>query len=336
MGIWDKIKDTGHNFKEKAKNYNADRVIKNVEKKHVRQICAMWKLKQLKELCAYAGKFPPKSKTIIEEYGKPDPQNFDQRKTRMKKILIPQTHDYFVGWIPDNFSKKTVVDFSEQRGLRIPRELKEDVVSFQMSLEKKFQNCTMNDFEEVISRMGWDRKDFDSIEVLKKRLWKQVHDRNITEKEILQLLGNNLQNSNYSKKFEDMIDLIESEFHVKQFSREDDVQSQLEVFINAKFPDVFVDRRHIFKNRYGTKGEIELLIDDKFGIEVKVPSSSTDLRNMKSQLEQEQECVTNEILAVIIDADLIQGNAIDVTVKDFEDDLGVRTIVKKGHKKGVK
>tara|TARA_Y100001936_G_C15968339_1_gene609629 strand:- start:87 stop:1094 length:1008 start_codon:yes stop_codon:yes gene_type:complete len=335
MGIGDKFKNFGHKIKEKTKNYNANRVIANEEKEQVRKICAMLKLKHLKELCIYVGNEPPKFKTISEEYGRPDPKNFNMRKTRMVKKHIPQTHELFADHVTKKFSKNTVVTFCEQRGLRISRELRKDVVSFQRSLEQKFENGTINDFENVISQLGWDLNDFDTMEQLKKRIWKQIHDGNISEDEVLQYSSNHQKNKFYSTEFEDILDSIESKFDVRKFSVEEDVHSQLEIFIDAMFPEISVQRGYRFKNEFGTLGEIELMLDGKFGIEVKVPESNIDLRNMKSQLESEQRYAAEQVAALIVDTKLINSESIERAANEFQNVLGIRTIIKKGHKKGT-
>ena len=92
----------------------------------------------------------------------------------------------------------------------------------------------------------------------------------------------------------------------------------------------------MFKNEFNTNSEIELLLDHKFGIEVKVPESGTDLRNMKSQLESEQKFAAEQVAAVIVDANIIKSESIETSAKGFRTDLKIRTIIKKGYKKGTR
>ena len=329
MGLGDKFKNIGHKIKEKNRNHQANKEIKKIEQKQIRQICSMMKLKNLKELCAYIDRYPKKEKTVTETYG-----TLQNPKFRTRKVKIPQTHELFVNFLIVNCSKETLIEFCNQKGIQLSLEIKQGVVSFSRVLEQKFRNSTIKDFEQIILDLKWKMDDFEGdMEKFRKRIWKQIQDGVITEERILEVIGNT-KKSGYSDVFENIMDIIETDFNVKQFSKEDDVQSQLEVFLEVRFPEKSIERRVMFKNPYGSSGEIEIVIDGKFGIEVKVPSSNKELRDMKTQLDHEQNFAVKEVLALIVDADLVRPRSIEVASEEFQNDLGIRTIVKKGYKKG--
>jgi len=89
---------------------------------------------------------------------------------------------------------------------------------------------------------------------------------------------------------------IEKGFEPERIKDEKELQSQLTIFLKAKFPDKKIERE--VSTKAGDK--LDIVIDGKFVFELKVPRGKTDLRNLSAQLEEYQEEYPN-VCAVIAD-----------------------------------
>ena len=89
---------------------------------------------------------------------------------------------------------------------------------------------------------------------------------------------------------------IEKGFQPEQIKDEKELQSQLTIFLKAKFSDKKIEREVSTKS--GDK--LDIVMDDKFVLELKVPRGKTDLRNLSAQLEEYHEEYPN-ICAIIAD-----------------------------------
>ena len=89
---------------------------------------------------------------------------------------------------------------------------------------------------------------------------------------------------------------IEKGFEPEQIKDEKELQSQLTIFLKAKFSDKKIEREVSTKS--GDK--LDIVIDGKFVLELKVPRGKTDLRNLSAQLEEYHEEYPN-ICAIIAD-----------------------------------
>jgi len=89
---------------------------------------------------------------------------------------------------------------------------------------------------------------------------------------------------------------IEKGFEPERIKDEKELQSQLTIFLKAKFPDKKIERE--VSTKAGDK--LDIVIDGKFVLELKVPRGKTDLRNLSAQLEEYQEEYPN-VCAVIAD-----------------------------------
>jgi len=89
---------------------------------------------------------------------------------------------------------------------------------------------------------------------------------------------------------------IEKGFEPEQIKDEKELQSQLTIFLKAKFSDKKIERE--VSTTIGDK--LDIVIDGKFVFELKVPRGKTDLRNLSAQLEEYHEEYPN-ICAIIAD-----------------------------------
>ena len=92
----------------------------------------------------------------------------------------------------------------------------------------------------------------------------------------------------------DILDVIDEKFKPEIIIDEKELQSQLAVFLKAIYPDKKIEREEKTKN-----GDLlDLLIDNKYVLELKVPSSKTHLRALSAQIEEYME--EFPLLAVVI------------------------------------
>ena len=92
----------------------------------------------------------------------------------------------------------------------------------------------------------------------------------------------------------DILDVIDEKFKPEIIIDEKELQGQLAVFLKAVYPDRKIEREVITKR--GDK--IDILIDDNYVLELKVPSGKDSLRSLSAQIEEYME--EFPLLAVVI------------------------------------
>ncbi len=135
------------------------------------------------------------------------------------------------------------------------------------------------------------------------------------------------------KEFSTILSVIQSDFEPESITgeqMEDKLQSQLTVFLKAKFPDKKIDREVVLQNG----DRVDIVIDDRFALELKVPRERTALRNLTAQIEEYLE--EFDFLGVVI-ADITQEldeegedpmtKNINEYVERFKSKYGVQTVV---------
>jgi len=98
--------------------------------------------------------------------------------------------------------------------------------------------------------------------------------------------------------FETIINSIKAGFEPEAITNEEHLEAQLMVFLKAKFPERKMRRQVTIQGR----DILDILVDDKYAFELKVPHTRADLRNLGGQLEEYQEQYPN-LCAVIYDVD---------------------------------
>ena len=97
-------------------------------------------------------------------------------------------------------------------------------------------------------------------------------------------------------EFENIINAIKVNFQPEKIKDEKELEAQLTIFIKAKFPGIKLERQVISKN-----GDVlDLVINDKYVFELKVPKQRNTLRDLSAQLEEYSESYPN-LCAVIAD-----------------------------------
>lgn len=97
-----------------------------------------------------------------------------------------------------------------------------------------------------------------------------------------------------ARDFGNIINAIKADFQPENIKDEKELQSQLTIFIKAKFPELKIEREVITKSQ----NELDIVIDDNLVLELKVPKNRTHLRNLSAQLEEYAEEYPN--LCVVI------------------------------------
>jgi len=123
-------------------------------------------------------------------------------------------------------------------------------------------------------------------------------------------------------EFENIINVIHRGFDPEKITNEEHLQSQLTVFLKAKYPDRKVERE--VRTKRGDK--LDVVVDDKYVFELKVPKNRTDLRNLSAQLEEYIEQYPN-ICAVIADTSNVDEEVesnLTQNIKEYSDKYKVK------------
>ena len=93
-------------------------------------------------------------------------------------------------------------------------------------------------------------------------------------------------------EFAEILDIIEDEFESERIRNEEELQAQLTIFLKTRL------NKKVEREVQITDGRLDIVIDGKYVLEVKIPKSKTDLRNLSAQIEEYLE--EYPFLAVII------------------------------------
>ena len=123
----------------------------------------------------------------------------------------------------------------------------------------------------------------------------------------------------------DIMEVLKQDFFPEPIKDEYDLESQLVIFLKLKFPDRTIRR----KFRTEKNNEVDIMIDQLYGLELKVPKNSTQLRNLGGQVEEYQE---EYEMAIIIyeDESLNISETIQEYVKNYKKKYDIDTIVYPG------
>ena len=139
-----------------------------------------------------------------------------------------------------------------------------------------------------------------------------------------------------------ILDAIEEDFDPEAIMDEKELQGQIIVFLKTRFKGKEVEREVPMQEGSGEKNFIDIVIDNVYALEVKLPTTRTQLRNLKGQLEEYQEkypflgVVIGDKTKLVTDSDSefydseFEEN-LPVWIKEYTDkykvDLGIRSVV---------
>ena len=152
-----------------------------------------------------------------------------------------------------------------------------------------------------------------------------------------------------------ILDAIEEDFDPEKIMDEKELQGQIAVFLKTRFKGKEVEREVSMHEGSRERNFVDIVVDNVYALEVKLPTTRTQLRNLKGQLEEYQEkypflgVVIGDKTKLATDSDSefydseFEEN-LPVWIKEYTDkykvDLGVRSvvfnIVKRGEKKKKK
>lgn len=234
-------------------------------------------------------------------------QNFIHNTSIRLKIMVWDV-------IRDHFSKKSI---NEKKSLGIAGQIKCAVCgeSYNVRFNKECPFCIENIKREQ------EEKEYQKF--LKEQQFKERLERELGEKE------RTSEEENPQYFFTQIIDSIETQFNPETITDEDHLQAQIKIFLKAKFP-----LRKTEREQPASHGNlIDILVDEKYAFEVKVPNNRTELRNLKAQLEEYKDEYPL-ICAIILDnQDLNLSEQIEAYANEYRKKLGIRTVILRGKKR---
>jgi len=140
-----------------------------------------------------------------------------------------------------------------------------------------------------------------------------------------------------------ILDAIEEDFDPEKIMDEKELQGQIAVFLKTRFKGKEVEREiSMQEGSKDSRNFLDILVDNTYALEVKLPTTRTQLRNLKGQLEEYQEkypflgVVIGDKTKLATDSDSefydsqFEEN-LPVWIKEYTDkykiDLGVRSVV---------
>ena len=150
-----------------------------------------------------------------------------------------------------------------------------------------------------------------------------------------------------------ILDAIEEEFDPEKIMDEKELQGQIAVFLKTRFKGKEVEREiSMQEGSKDSRNFLDILVDNTYALEVKLPTTRTQLRNLKGQLEEYKEkypflgVVIGDKTKLVTDRDSefydseFEEN-LPVWIKEYTDkyrvDLGIRSVVfniiRRGEKK---
>ena len=139
-----------------------------------------------------------------------------------------------------------------------------------------------------------------------------------------------------------ILDAIEEDFDPEKIMDEKELQGQIAVFLKTRFKGKEVEREVLMEEGSRERNYVDIVIDNAYALEVKLPTTRTQLRNLKGQLEEYQESypflgvVIGDKTKLVTDSDSefydskFEPN-LPVWIKEYTDkykvDLGIRSVV---------
>jgi len=130
------------------------------------------------------------------------------------------------------------------------------------------------------------------------------------------------------REFENIMNAIRAEFEPENIQNEEHLQAQLTIFLKAKFRDKKVEREITTKS--GDK--LDILVDNKYVFELKVPKRRTDLRNLSAQLDEYKDeypylCAVIADISGTSDEVMVVEPRLTQNIKDYVDRYKVKLSV---------
>ena len=227
------------------------------------------------------GWFSRKAKKALEAYYKNTPEDAEQAEKEKAAKEERGRLRFDLEKLLDKYDMSDLSDFCSKYLGEAPasREILKDGTERELKPNRHtFVNFILEYYDKGLLRAE-QIKDFS----LKHRIVTPSFFANETESKV----GN-------ENELNDILDVIDEKFKPEIIIDEKELQGQLAVFLKAVYPDRKVEREVTTKR--GDK--IDILIDDNYVLELKVPSGKDSLRSLSAQIEEYME--EFPLLAVVI------------------------------------
>jgi len=124
---------------------------------------------------------------------------------------------------------------------------------------------------------------------------------------------------------------LEKNFEPEKVFDEKELQNLLRSFLQQAFPNAKVEREVQLKD---VRDSVDILVDNKYAIEVKIPDNRLALRNAYAQLKEYQEEFPSIIVFILDNEDKNLTDDIITYTKKYRTELGIESVVKIGQKRG--
>ena len=227
------------------------------------------------------GWFSKKAKRALETYYKKTPEDAEQAKKDMAAKEERERLRVDLEKLLDKYDMSDLSDFCSKYLGEAPasREILKDGTERELKPNRHtFVNFILEYYDKGLLRAE-QIKDFS----LKHRIVTPSFFANETESKV----GN-------ENELSDILDVIAEKFKPEAIIDEKELQGQLAVFLKAVYPDRKIEREVITKR----DNKIDILIDDNYVLELKIPSGKDSLRSLSAQIEEYME--EFPLLAVVI------------------------------------
>ena len=129
--------------------------------------------------------------------------------------------------------------------------------------------------------------------------------------------------------FEIIVNSIKADFEPEAITNEEHLEAQLMVFLKAKFSERKIRRQVTIQGN----DILDILVDDKYAFELKVPRSRTELRNLRGQIEEYQEDYSNLCVVIFENEDYDISEDIEKYVNIYHEKYDVPSVVLHGRKR---
>ena len=146
---------------------------------------------------------------------------------------------------------------------------------------------------------------------------KTIDDEDIEEKDDIE-----------DNEFKTIIDTIQKDFPAENIIDEKELQGGLRIFLKTKFPDSDIQREV-----HTDDSVLDLLVDQKYAFEVKVPRNRTELRNLRGQIEEYKEHFPNLCVVIYENEDYNMLEDIKKYVDIYKEKYNVPSVVLQGKKR---
>lgn len=236
-------------------------------------------------------------KKICGEYGIGEPSSYDEDFITGEREKIVLKRDDWEDYVEGKLNIEQIEEFCKRHRIRIPE-------TYQ---GKKSFKPQQTQSEPRIERQSIDREPI--YEAPKSQ------EPKIQSEPFVQPIRSD-------SEFEKILQIIQEKFEPEESRDEKELEKQLTQILKLLLPNK-IDRQS-----NTAKGRIDIVIDGKYGLELKIANSSSILRALKGQV-QDYKKVLDEVAIVLLDVNKLPSSEIREFVQDCTE-FGVKTIIVEG------